>query len=174
MFILGHMGIGSKLASPWSKGLPLQWVFLGTLLPDLIDKPLYYSLSFITGTHGAQLGLISGTRTFGHTALFLMFLVIFAFFKHSRSLAALAIGTMTHLFLDNIVEHFLPPPIDLAHLALLFPLQGVRFPVYPFGGFKDHLLSLTNTVTFAAELLGGGILAWDYWKARHSLLRKKT
>jgi len=31
------------------------------ILPDMIDKPLYYGLSFATGRHG--LGLISGTRS---------------------------------------------------------------------------------------------------------------
>src|SRR4051812_43545813 len=101
MFVFGHLGIGSKLATPWAQGLPRRWLLVGTLLPDLIDKPLYYGLSFATGKSGTDLGLISGTRTFGHTALFLVLLALGSIIRRSRILAALALGTATHLLIDN-------------------------------------------------------------------------
>ena len=81
MFLLGHLGIGRELVKPFSKGLPLAGIFLGTILPDLIDKPLYYSLAVITHKWGSELGLISGTRTFGHTAAFLLLLTFISFIK---------------------------------------------------------------------------------------------
>lgn len=167
MFVLGHMGIGSKLVRPWIKGLPLRWVFFGTLFPDLIDKPVYYLFSFLTGKRGLELGLISGTRTFGHTGLLLLAITLFALLRKSRPMAAFGAGMMTHLFLDNFVEHFTHFDSDPVHLALLFPLQGMRFPVVPFQDLQNHLSSMWNSFTIWGEIVGGGLLAWDYWKSKH-------
>src|SRR5207245_8990653 len=69
MFVLGHLGIGSWLAARRVRADSIAWLLFGAVLPDLIDKPLYYALSFATGRHGAALGLISSTRTFGHTLI---------------------------------------------------------------------------------------------------------
>jgi hypothetical protein len=44
MFALGHLGIGKKLAArPFRRFSPTdrRAFFVGALLPDLIDKPLY-------------------------------------------------------------------------------------------------------------------------------------
>jgi hypothetical protein len=51
MFIFGHMGFGAAMARPWAnpfRKLSFGMILLGTVLPDLIDKTLYYSLSFWT------------------------------------------------------------------------------------------------------------------------------
>src|ERR1700733_5728748 len=100
MIFFGHLGIGLKTAQPFRRDLPLKPLLLGTLLPDLIDKTLYYGLSFATGRRGAELRLISGTRTFGHTILFTLALGAIAARRRSKTLAALALGSATHLFLD--------------------------------------------------------------------------
>ena len=65
MFVFGHLGIGYKLASPWSRRLSKRLILLGTVLPDLIDKPVYYGLSWWTGKSGAALGLIDRARQVG-------------------------------------------------------------------------------------------------------------
>ncbi len=75
MFVLGHLGIGKRLAAhPYRRfsRVDKRAFFVGALLPDLIDKPLYYGWSWLTGKHGAEAGLISGTHLFGHTGLFLL------------------------------------------------------------------------------------------------------
>ncbi|MBI5201898.1 MAG: metal-dependent hydrolase, partial [Elusimicrobia bacterium] len=41
MIFFGHLGLGDALAAPVRRGLPRRWVLLGTVLPDLLDKPLY-------------------------------------------------------------------------------------------------------------------------------------
>jgi hypothetical protein len=46
MFFFGHLGVGATLVRPWKERLPFRWVLLGAVLPDLIDKPLYYGLSW--------------------------------------------------------------------------------------------------------------------------------
>jgi hypothetical protein len=85
VFLFAHLGIGVR-SIRWIEGLsrkgtrallPIAPLFLGTLLPDLIDKPLYYGLSWLTGLRGAELGVIAGTRSFGHSWILLLLLTIF-------------------------------------------------------------------------------------------------
>jgi len=99
MFLLGHLGIGSWIAARRVRAEQLGWLLLGTLLPDLVDKPLYYALVFATGRRGAELGLVTGTRTFGHTLLLLVALWLVL---PRRSGAPLALGMLTHLALDEL------------------------------------------------------------------------
>jgi hypothetical protein len=172
MFPLGHLGIGSKLVSPFSRGLPRRYLLLGTLLPDLIDKPLYYLLVLITGLRGAELGdrlLISGSRTIGHTTIVLLLLIAAAAWRRSRPLAAVCLGMITHLLLDAVWDHFGPhrDPANGAIVAILFPLFGARFPVAPFHDLGEHLGGLRQPAILAAEVVGLLILLWDYWTSAH-------
>src|SRR6267143_6418479 len=133
MFGFGHLGIGSWVAARRVRAGQLAWVLFGTLLADLIDKPLYYSLVLATGRRGAELGLVTGTRTFGHTLL----LVVALWLLTPRRIGApLALGMITHLALDELGDvlgmfvpalgtHARPGTIS----AILFPFLGVRFSV---------------------------------------------
>lgn len=175
MFILGHLGIGRALVRRWvAPGLG-RWLALGTLLPDLLDKPLYYALAAATGRHGAALGLISGTRTVGHTLLLLAALRLLL--GRGRG-SALAAGMATHLFLDELGEVVglvaaaagigerggVPGgPPTLA--AVLFPLLGPRFPVYPFKDVAAHLFAQGRLWTLCGEL-AGALLLWRELRAR--------
>ena len=49
MFIFGHLGIGSKMVYPWRKQITRGALLVGTVLPDLIDKPLYYGEALFIG-----------------------------------------------------------------------------------------------------------------------------
>jgi hypothetical protein len=163
MFVFGHLGIGSKMVSPWTTGLKRSHVLIGTILPDLIDKPLYYFPSWITGKSGAELGLISGPRTFGHTGLLLLLMATTAIIRRSKLLAALALGMATHIFLDNLADHFLPPgKSPSALLAMTWPISGPGFPA-SYGGVDGFLHSFTPFL-IGAEVIGIGLLAWDQWK----------
>ena len=174
MLPLGHLGIGSRLLGRLRNRLDARWLYAGCLLPDLIDKPLYYALSLSTGRHGAALGLISGTRTFGHTGLLLLVLGLLALLSRGRAgaasaaLAALALGDTTHLILDNLGDLLSPPPPErLTAIALFFPAMGVRFPIAHFANFAEHLQSnLDNAFTIAGELVGGAILLAAWLRAR--------
>src|SRR5687767_3274929 len=99
MFVFGHLGIGKTIADPTLRrySLPLAPLFIGSLLPDLIDKPLYYGLVALTGKRGAELELIHGTRTFGHTALLLLLILMWK----RPVVRALALGVLTHIALDT-------------------------------------------------------------------------
>ncbi|MDE2510595.1 MAG: metal-dependent hydrolase, partial [Elusimicrobia bacterium] len=131
MFPLGHLGLGLQTAKPFRRDRPLKPLLLGTLLPDLIDKPLYYGLSLATGHSGADLGLIAGTRSFGHTVLFTAALAALARARRSKTLAALALGSATHLLLDLITDMSEsgfdgPRLMSQSVKTLVWPLMGVQ------------------------------------------------
>ena len=154
------MGIGSALARPLARGLEKRWVLLGTLLPDLIDKPLYYGLSLVTGRVGADIGLISCTRTFGHTGLLLALLVAASLRSRSRVLLALALGMATHGPLDIALDVLSGPGPSSAIVAFLFPLQGVGFAAMPYRSPIEHLGGLLDPAHLVSEVLGLALLFW--------------
>ena len=162
MFALGHLGLGKAVATPIYRRFTSggKWAFLvGTLLPDLIDKPLYYGMSWWTGKQGEQLGLISGTHTIGHTGVLLLAIFGATLVTKIPVARALALGVATHLLLDLV-------GLSLDHRTLLWPLFGWRFPFYPFSGVGQHLGTILRPVTLAGEILGAAFLFWGYWLGR--------
>jgi hypothetical protein len=161
VFALGHLGLGKKIAArPYRRFTRVERraFFLGALLPDLIDKPLFY-IPFWLGRRGADAGILSGTHLFAHTGLFLLALVITALVTRSPPVRAVAIGVATHYVLDCV-------GLSMGMGTLLWPLFGWRFPEYPFKNLGQHLTTILSPVTLAGELIGATILCWDYWRAR--------
>jgi hypothetical protein len=159
LFALGHLGLGKKIAAwPYRdfSSAARRAFFLGALLPDLIDKPLFYIPFWLAGQRGA---VLSGTHLFTHTVLFLLVLMVAALITRSGPARALAIGVATHFILDCV-------GLSMGLGTLLWPLFGWHFPAYPFKGLGQHLGTILNPVTLAGELIGGTILLWDYWRAR--------
>ena len=162
MYPLAHLGIGSLIARPFSSKLPFRWILLGTLLPDLIDKPIYFVLGLIEYFNTG--GWVPGKRGFAHTGLFLLLLVAVAVFKRSASWAACAIGTATHLLLDTVSKMFGAHHSASANLTvLLWPLLGWKFPTMAYG--------LHGTWALLFEIIGAIFLALQLVVAR---LRPKT
>ena len=173
MFVLGHVGVGVALAAPRlpRDGRTVRWLVLGTLLPDLVDKPLYYALSFATGRTAADLGLVSSTRTFGHTLLFC--LLLYAVLPRKLGLPLL-LGMLTHLVLDEVGDVFHiffpqpgPPrsgPGTMA--AILFPLLGFHFPILPFSSAAEHLKGLVDPFTLTGEAIGAILIFWNRARLR--------
>jgi membrane-bound metal-dependent hydrolase YbcI (DUF457 family) len=157
MFVFGHLGIGLQVARPLRRDLPVKPLLFGTLLPDLIDKSLYYGLSFATGRRGYDLGLISGTRTFGHTILFTATLGIIAAARRSKGLAAVALGCATHLVLDVVTDIF-TRRTDYSMRVLAWPLLGWQFPGYAYSGLREHLGQYHEPFILYAEIIGAALL----------------
>jgi len=174
MFPLGHLGIGTFAAARRVSTNGLPWFLLGTLLPDLIDKPLYYALRLALG-HPA--GIIVGTRTFGHTLLFVV--LLFAMLPR-RIGAPLSLGMLTHLSLD-VLGDFVGPLIpwlgqhlsspNMLH-AIFFPLLGLRFPVMPFKNALEHAATLGNPWILTGELVGAALLVWQWRSGVFAPLRR--
>ncbi len=176
MIFFGHTGIGYRLCRSWlHRPQYFKFVypfFVGALLPDLIDKPLYYLLSWSSHAQGAELGLICGTRTFGHTLFFFIFVSLFCKWAlKDQKWAALGLGILSHLVLDHagdFVEYFIwegksfSPYFGWASdrwKGLFFPLLGPHFPIYPYGNWYQHFWHKIKPVFLLAEVLG---LYWTW------------
>jgi hypothetical protein len=156
------------MLGPLRRLLPAWFLFFGCLLPDLIDKPLFYGLLWIRGQADP---LFCGTRTIGHTGLFLLALLALAAVTRSRALWAVAAGVTTHLLLDIGGEVFGgADPESSIWLAIFFPAFGARFPVAQFASLYEHLrISAQSAYYIAGEILGGAILLGSWVSRRRSV-----
>jgi len=114
MLVFAHLGLtlaAANLSRRFGLRPDLSFVAIGSLLPDIIDKPLGY---FIYGAMGTG-------RIYAHTLLFLLVLAALATILRSRALGSLSFGVLVHLVLDSI---WATPTI------LLWPLLG-GFPINP-------------------------------------------
>ena len=165
MFVLGHVGIGTRLFPGLRHRVPARWLIAGCLLPDLIDKPLFYGLLWARG-HADP--LIAGSRSIGHSGLFLVALLALALLSRRPAAKALCAGVATHLLLDIGGELVTGASADTSiWLAIFFPLLGWRFPKARFGSLLEHLqLSAENFYVILGEIVGGAILLTAWWKRR--------
>jgi hypothetical protein len=164
MIFFGHLGIGSTLVKPFRRGLPLKWILFGTIFSDLLDKSLYYGMVLLTGKYGADLGFISGTRTFGHSAVFLLVLSGLAFLAKSRRLAAVCLGIASHLLLDGIGDYYGSLVLGLkSESALFWGVGQSRFPVAAYHSIFEHLQMSISAFLISSELAGLLLLGWEFW-----------
>lgn len=154
MYLFAHLGLGYLSVKPWWRSVPVWPLLFGAILPDLIDKPLYYAFAWSTGRHGEAIGLISGTRTFGHTLLFFLVCCAFALWKRSPSLAALSAGILSHLFLDCLGVAIASRGETLLIQSLLFPLNGWEFPAMVYSNVGDQLGHWFHPEQLVFEVLG--------------------
>ena len=167
MFVLGHVGIGPRLLFGLRRRLPAGWLVLGCLLPDLIDKPLFYGLLWTEGHAGA---LIAGSRSIGHSGIFFLLLLAAARVARRPALWALFAGVATHLALDVLGELIMGAEAESSiWMAILFPLLGWQFPKAQFSSMLEHLrISAQSAYVVAGEILGAGILLRDRLRRRQS------
>lgn len=157
MFVLGHIGIGRQLVGSRGRALPALPLLLGMLLPDLIDKPLYY-------LHISS--FISCTRTFGHTGLLLALIMVFAYVRRSSTFLALGLGMATHLALDCLLD--LPTSDSRSALiAVTWPFLDSHFATFEMS-MVDHLRRLFAAPVMVSELIGLGLIVWEYWRSRQA------
>jgi hypothetical protein len=124
MLLFAHIGLAIASACFLSR-VSLAFLALGSMLPDIIDKPLGLIV----------FGSPNMGRTFAHTLLFLMLLSALCLYSRDIRLFSLAWGVLIHLSLDFMWNS---PQI------LLWPLLG-PFPKAP----------LLDTVSYLEMLLSG-------------------
>lgn len=142
MFLLGHLGLtllAARILAPLARleeRFPLEFLFVGALLPDLIDKPLGHLL----------LGWDNG-RLWGHTLLFAAVLVALGLATASRRFGALGLGTVCHQLLDQAWQD---------PTSWLWPMAGA-FPRQVSAGVPDWIAAILGDpflwTTEAAGLL---------------------
>ena len=135
------------------------------LLPDVIDKLLYYSRLFP--------GVVTCTRTFGHTGILLVATLLTSRMIKSRWLAALSLGMATHLLLDCLIDRVTPEVASPALIALTWPFIQNHFASYHFASVGEHLHKLVNVPTMTAEVIGLSLIGWDYWKSANRVAMAK-
>jgi membrane-bound metal-dependent hydrolase YbcI (DUF457 family) len=147
MFPLAHLGIGSAMTRLFPVKLPFRWILVGTVLPDLIDKPIFFLLS----RRFPDAGWEAGKRGFAHTLVFLLLLATLSRAKKSPTLWAVTAGTATHLVLDLISKSSEGSSTALASLRVLFwPIAGWSFPTLSHG--------MHGIEIWTFELIGLGLL----------------
>ena len=157
MYALGELGIGLGLAWLVSyrnrAAVDFRLVLLGSILPDLIDKPLAAVLH------------LSG-RMWAHSLLFLAAILLLSLVPILRGLRWVGFGDAVHLLVDLIWQE---------PMVALWPLLGVAFPAgeQSVGGYLQILL--TDRYVQFGEIVGGIILltaAWRYRLYRWTNLKK--
>ncbi len=123
-------------------------LLIGSLLPDIIDKPL--GQFFFRD-------IFSNGRIFSHTLLFLLLIALIGIYLY-RSLGktwflTLGFGTFTHLICDQM---WLTPR------TLLWPLYGFAFEKLDLTAWTQNIFYAlyTDPAVYVPELLGIMILVW--------------
>jgi membrane-bound metal-dependent hydrolase YbcI (DUF457 family) len=126
----------------------MRVLLVGSLLPDIIDKPLGQLLLRETLSNG---------RIFCHTLLFFIIIALAGFYLYRNKGRdwgiVLSFGVFTHLILD---EMWLSPK------TLLWPIYGFAFPKGDIANWIHNILLalFTDPVVYMPELVGAAILIW--------------
>jgi len=121
-------------------------LFLGSMLPDIIDKPL--GLYFLADQ-------LSNGRIYAHTLLFALLLLLsgFALYLAGRNTGGLVLagGVLAHLVLDGMW--------DTPH-TFLWPLYGFTFDKHPAGDWLPGIFeALTSEPSvYIPEIIGALLL----------------
>ncbi|AKG53567.1 hypothetical protein DGWBC_0904 [Dehalogenimonas sp. WBC-2] len=126
-------------------------LFIGSMLPDIIDKPLgmwLFSDEFSNG------------RIFSHTLLFVLLLTAVGIYLYNRrsylGVLVLAAGSLAHLILDGM---WLTPK------TLFWPVFGLGFEHHVYENWLGNIVHTlaTNPGVYIPEIIGGLLLAVFFW-----------
>ncbi|MFC2056686.1 metal-dependent hydrolase [Chloroflexota bacterium] len=132
----------------FSSNIDIRLLLIGSLLPDIIDKPLGHQ--FLRDT-------ISNGRIFCHTLLFLILIALAGLYLYrsrgKTSLLTVSFGTFTHLVLDQMWR---------TPRTLFWPICGLAFDRADVSDWIMNIFHalITDPQVFIPELVGMMILAW--------------
>jgi inner membrane protein len=140
-----------------NKWLDVRLLLIGSVFPDLVDKPLGYVY-------------LNSGRTVSHTLLFALLslfpLMVVRKPRERRWLLALSIGLFAHLGFDQMWRE---PSV------LFWPLLGVEFAPFPKAGWLHHwVASLSHAASaYVPELIGlSVVLAFSVFLIRSKKVRE--
>ena len=161
MLPLSHVGFTTAAVKVLEKGLrfpPIDYrvLIVASLLPDLIDKPLY---SLLEGSY------VYESRALGHSLVFLgclgVLMVIQWFWKRELFLFTVFLGVLFHDILDVMWLH---------RGIFLWPLEGWQFPKatgeawlgqLPLFGYNIRLLDFLDNISVLILLFFFMKIAWS-------------
>lgn len=159
MFVLGHLGFSRALIEPLRTKVDLRPFFLGALLPDLIDKPIFYLFP----------GIIAGTRGYAHTLLFMIVIFLVAQFFKSRVALSIAFGVLAHLLLDNVGDYLhIENSLVKSYQTLFWPMRGYDFPSTAYLTIVDQANRLRSPYLIITESIGFLLLSLFTWRDRRA------
>jgi inner membrane protein len=138
----------ASISSP-KRHLDYRFLLIGSILPDLLDKPIGGILFYETFQNG---------RIFAHTLCFVICLVLLGVVVYTRWkkpwFLILSFASVIHLILDRMW---------LDYHTLLWPLFGWHFPMVNSPDFFLWLREISNTLTakpsvYIPELTGLAVL----------------
>lgn len=142
MLLFGHIGITIGVAwlieSRLKVKIDYRIILVGSLLPDIIDKPV-----------GTILLPLNNGRVFGHTLLFILILLLIGL-KYRKSLF-LSFASFFHLIEDEIWNE---------PQTLFWPFLGLEFPAKEHSSFYEYLERIISEYTpslshvFISEVIG--------------------
>lgn len=128
--------------------IDIRLLLIGSLLPDIIDKPL--GQFFFRDT-------LSNGRIFCHTLLFLITVTLIGLWLYRRYtknwLLVLAFGILTHLVFDQMWR---------SPRTLLWPIYGLFFEMMDLTEWVPNMFYalLTDPQVYVPELVGAAVLVW--------------
>jgi membrane-bound metal-dependent hydrolase YbcI (DUF457 family) len=165
LFVFGHVGLtwgGALLLArlarrpkpfaepvatrrPSGAGFDFRLVILGSMLPDIVDKPLGV---FVLSDE------VSTGRAFAHSLAFVSAIALAALLRPGtarRLLAPVVLGTAAHLVFDRMWMH---PE------TLLWPLLGWRFERQDVSGWVEQMLEklFSDPYTYVSEAAGAAVV----------------
>lgn len=136
--------------------LDIRFLLAGSILPDIIDKPI--GIYFLGET-------LSSGRIFSHTLLFLTLVTVVGLMLKRYSgkswVLALSLGTLFHLILDQMWQ--MPK-------TLFWPLLGLAFERMDTSNWLGNIIVtlLTKPEVYVPEIIGMIILISFIWDLLHS------
>jgi inner membrane protein len=156
MIFFGHIGITLLLVfllfGFLKEKIDYRFLVVGSILPDLIDKPIGHYLFYSTFMNG---------RIFAHTVLFVLLLTIVAFGFERRyrftGVSVLAIGALAHIVEDQMWR---------APSTALWPLMGWQFPKLDLQNYTGYIFDelLHDPGAYVPEIIGIVIIAWFIYR----------
>jgi membrane-bound metal-dependent hydrolase YbcI (DUF457 family) len=128
--------------------IDIRLLLIGSLLPDIIDKPVGLLLFRETLSNG---------RIFCHTLLFLILITLAGLYLYKSrgrtSLLAVSVGTFTHLIFDQMWR---------TPRTLFWPVYGLTFDRMDVSDWILNILHalMTDPQVYVPELMGTAILVW--------------
>lgn len=167
VYLLGHLGftaLAGRLG--WSAGeryrafppLNYWWLLLGSMAPDLLDKPI-----------GSL--LLSNGRWLGHSLLAILLATGIVWLLAGRALDSSSPLADAGVFLFGSLMHLLLDMPGLAYQTVFFPLFGADFSWIPAdSNWNSFLHGVESTYVWVTEFTGLfflGLLAYHHHLSRH-------